>query len=482
MSIITRRRFLEESILATAAAAAAATPQSLIAAEDKKRVGANDKITAAIIGCGIRGKYFGRELARLKDCDIAYVCDPDRDRAAEVAALVAEQKRPAPKAVQDLRKILDDTSVDAVFIATCNHWHALAGIWAMQAGKDAYVEKPVSHNVSEGRRLVQVARKTGRICQGGTQNRSNSALAAAVNYMHAGMLGELKLARSIVYGRRGSIGGPGKCEIPASVDYNLWAGPAPMIPLTRAKFHYDWHWVWDTGNGELGNNNIHSLDICRWGLGLTGLGRSVISFGGRLGYNDAGETPNTQVCVFDFGGKTIISETRGLKTEPFHPSYKSGWIFFGTEGIISGTSLFDLKGQLVRTFEGRAESHPANFLKAVRSRKREDLTADILEGHQSSALCHIGNISWRLGRAMAPAEIRDGLTQLKLHDQVLETLDRTAQHLLDNNLDLKQTNLTLGPLLRVDSDLETFVKHPQADALLSREYRKPFVVPAESEI
>jgi predicted dehydrogenase len=436
----------------------------------------------AIIGCGIRGKQHARELARFANCDIAYVCDPDRDRAAEVAALIVEQKRAAPKAVQDLRAVFDDKSVNAVFIATCNHWHALAAIWAMQAGKDAYVEKPVSHNVSEGRRIVQVARKTGRICQGGTQNRSNAALAAAIDYMRAGKLGEVKLARSIVYGRRGSIGGPSKCEIPASVDYNLWAGPAPKIPLTRAKFHYDWHWVWDTGNGELGNNNIHSLDICRWGLGVTGLGRSVVSFGGRLGYTDAGETPNTQVCVFDFGAKTIISETRGLKTEPFHPNYKGGWIFFGTEGIIAGTSLFDLKGQLVRTFEGKTESHPANFLKAVRSRKREDLTADILEGHQSTALCHIGNISWRLGRATSPSETRDELKQLKLPDDVLETFDRTAQHLHDNDVDLKKTKLTLGLLLRLDADREAFVKHPQADALLSREYRKPFVVPAEQEL
>ena len=211
------------------------------------------------------------------------------------------------------------------------------------------------------------------------------------------------LARSIVYGQRDSIGGPTKCEIPASVDFNLWAGPAPMVPPSRPNFHYDWHWFWDTGNGELGNNNIHSLDICRWGLGVNGLGRAVLSYGGRLGYRDAGQTPNTQVVVFDFGDKTIVAETRGLKTEPFHPDFKGGWIFFGTEGIIAGTSLFDPKGKLVRTFEGKSESHFANFLKAVRSRKVTDLNADILEGHQSTALCHIGNISYRLG---APALTR----------------------------------------------------------------------------
>jgi hypothetical protein len=287
----------------------------------------------------------------------------------------------------------------------------------------------------------------------------------------------VKLARSIVYGRRDSIGGPGRYEIPASVDYNLFAGPAPMSPVTRPKFHYDWHWFWNTGNGELGNNNIHSLDICRWGLGVTGLGHSVISYGGRLGYTDAAETPNTQVCVFDFGGKTIVAETRGLKTEPFSPSFKSGWIFKGTEGIIADTSLFDMDGKLVRSFAGKTESHFANFLKAVRSRKVADLHADILETHQSTALCHIGNISWRLGQSATPAAIEKQLSQLKVHDDVRETFERTRRHLAENNVDLEKSRLTLGPLLRLDSDKEKFVDSAKADALLTRDYRKPFVVP-----
>jgi len=479
MNSITRRQFLEDSILAAAAAASIPTP--LLAAE-KRSVSANDKIIVAIIGCGIRGKQHAGELARLSDCEIAYVCDPDRDRAAEVAADLVAMKRPQPKAVQDLRVILDDKSVAAVFIAAPNHWHALAAIWAMQAGKDVYVEKPVSHNINEGRRIVQVARKLGRICQGGTQNRSNGALAEAVKYIREGKLGEVKLARSVVYGRRDSIGGPTQCEIPASVDYNLWAGPAAMSPLTRPKFHYDWHWFWNTGNGELGNNNIHSLDICRWGLGVTGLGRAVISYGGRLGYTDAAETPNTQVVIYDFGGKTIVSETRGLKTEPFKPNFKNGWIFTGTKGIIADTSLFDLDGKLVRTFEGETQSHFANFLKAVRSRETSELNADILEGHQSTALCHIGNISWRLGQPSSPGEIQKQLAQLKVHDNVLETFDRTAKHLAENGVGLEKTKLTLGRLLRLDSDKERFADASSANALLTREYRKPFVVPTENAV
>jgi predicted dehydrogenase len=481
MHSITRRQFLEDSLLATAAAATASIPTPLPAAEQRAE-SANDKIPVAIIGCGIRGKQHASELARLSDCEIAYVCDADRDRAAELAADLVARNRPRPKVAQDLRVILDDKSVAAVFIATPNHWHALAAIWAMQAGKDVYVEKPVSHNISEGRRIVQVARKLGRICQGGTQNRSNGALAEAIKYIHDGKLGEVKLARSIVYGRRDSIGGPGQYEIPASVDYNLFAGPAPMSPLTRPKFHYDWHWFWNTGNGELGNNNIHSLDICRWVLGVTGLGRAVISYGGRLGYTDAAETPNTQVCVFDFGGKTIVAETRGLKTEPFSPNFKSGWIFTGTEGIIADTSLFDLDGKLIRTFEGKSESHFTNFLNAVRSRKVSDLHADILETHQSTALCHIGNISWRLGHPTSATAIQKELSQLKVHDEVLATFDRTCKYLAENSVDLEKTKLTLGRPLRLDSEKEEFTDDPSANALLTREYRKPFVVPAEKAV
>ena len=476
MPSITRRRFLEDTILATAAAAAGSLPASAIAAE-QGAVSANDKIAVAIIGCGIRGKQHAGELARLSDCEIACVCDPDRDRAAELASEIASKGGPPPKSVQDLRRVLDDKTIAAVFIATPNHWHALAAIWAMQAGKDVYVEKPVSHNISEGRRIVEAARKLGRICQGGTQNRSNGALAEAIKYIRDGKLGDVMLARSIVYGRRDSIGGPGQYPIPASVDYNLFAGPAPMSPLTRPKLHYDWHWFWNTGNGELGNNNIHSLDICRWGLGVTGLGQAVLSYGGRFGYTDAAETPNTQVCVFDFGGKTIVAETRGLKTEPFHPNFKSGWIFTGTEGIIADTSLFDLDGKLVRTFAGRTESHFANFLKAVRSRKVSDLHADILETHQSTALCHLGNISWRLGRPAAPEFVEKQLAQLKVHDDVRETFERTRRHLVANNVELEKSRLTLGPLLRLDADKERFADNAKANAFLTREYRKPFVVP-----
>ncbi len=478
MKDLTRRRFFEDSLMA---AAAVAIPAPLLA-QKAPAVSPNEKLTAAIIGCGIRGKAHARELAKLPDCDVAYVCDPDLDRAEEVAALLVELNRPQPKIVQDLRRVYEDPAVDVVFIATPNHWHALAAIWAMQAGKDVYVEKPVSQNVEEGRRIVQAARKLGRIAQTGTQNRSRGALAEAVEYMKSGKLGEVKLARSIIYGGRGSIGGPASCEMPPRCDYDLWAGPAPLTKLTRPRFHYDWHWFWETGNGELGNNNVHSLDICRWGLGVTGLGRSVLSYGGRLGYTDVAETPNTQVGIFDFGDRTIVTETRGLKSAPFHPTLKSMWFFYGSEGIIADTHLFDPAGQLIRAFEGRSENHFANFLRAVRSRQHSDLTADIEEGHQSTALCHLANISYRLGQKADAAELTQALGQLTVHDAVQETFERTQHHLAEAGVDLKQTPLTLGQTLTIAPGKEQFLDHPAANALLTRDYRAPFVLPTESAL
>ncbi|MGE3780143.1 MAG: Gfo/Idh/MocA family protein [Pirellulaceae bacterium] len=477
-----RRRFLEESMIATATALAAANVARPLAADEATSQSPGNTLRHAVIGCRIRGKVHAKEFAGRHGVQVAYVCDPDMQLAEDVAKLVEQQQGKRPQAVTDLRKIFDDKSVDTVSIAAPNHWHALAAIWAMQAGKDVYVEKPVCHNVVEGRRMIQVSRKTNRICQGGTQNRSRGDLAAAAQYIRAGKLGTVTLARSIIYGRRGSIGEPTKCEIPSSVDLNLWLGPATQESLTRRTFHYDWHWFWDTGNGELGNNNIHMVDICRWLLGIEGLGDSVVSLGGRLGYRDAGETPNTQMVVHTFGPQTIVQEVRGLQSDPFSRSFKAGHVIHGSEGFIAEGSLFDRDGKLVRTFEGPSVDHFANFVAAVRSRRREDQKAEIVEGHQSSCLCHVGNISYRLGERRSVADIAGSLEKLDLHDDVPRTFDRMVRHLKDNEVDLNATQLTMGPLLRIDSATETFVDHAPANQLLGRTYRKPFVVPAENEI
>jgi len=487
MPHLTRRRFFEDSLIAAAAAAAVGSSSKMLQAAEPATAAtastsAVEEIQHAVIGCRIRGKVHAAEFGRQAGVNVAYVCDPDLQLAEELAEAVEKQSGRKPQVVQDLRRIFDDKSIDTVSIAAPNHWHALAAIWAMQAGKDAYVEKPVSHNIAEGRRMVQAARKLNRICQGGTQNRSAGALKGAAEFLKAGKLGEVKLARTIIYGKRGPIGPKQECIVPPKCDFNLWLGPATQEPLTRKNMHYDWHWIWDTGNGELGNNNIHMIDICRWQLGLEGMGDSVLSIGGRLGEPDAGETPNTQVTVHRYGPTTIVQEVRGLKSAPFSDKFKSGYVIYGTEGFIADGSLFDPDGNLVRKFEGMGDNHFANFIGAVRSRNRDELNAEIEKGHVSTGLCHVANISHRLGEQVAVADIQSHLSGSEYHDDVRATFTRLLDHLRENAIDLEKTPLTLGKQLAIDAKNEKFVNNADADALLGREYRKPFVVPSEAEI
>lgn len=506
MSRSTRREFFEESMIAAGVFAASQIPTQPAMAEETaedttgagnpQRTAVNDTLRHAVIGCRIRGKVHAREFAKLKGVELAYVCDPDRKLRHELAQAVEEQTGKRPLEVADLRTIFDDKTVDTVSIAAPNHWHALAAVWAMQSGKDVYVEKPVSHNVVEGRRIVEVARKLGRICQGGTQNRSRGDLAAAAEFIRQGKLGDVTLARTIVYGNRKSIGPRQKILVPKNVDFNLWLGPATQ-QIMRPNLHYDWHWVWDTGNGELGNNNIHYVDICRWLVGLEGLGESVVSVGGRVGYEDAGETPNTQLVFHQFADSkpaagsgtasdanrvTVIQEVRGLKSDPFSAKFKAGHVIHGTEGFIAEAALFDPDGRLVKTFEGPGVNHFENFVSAVRSRRAEDLRAEILEGHQSTALCHIGNISYRLGEQFRGEEVAERLESLKLHPEAMVSYRKMAKHLASHNVDLAQTKLQMGPLLKLAATSERFVDNELANRLLSREYRQPFVLPKLSEV
>ena len=482
MNPLNRRRFLEESILAATAALSA--PSILVGAEKKQSISANEKLAVAVIGTGSRGGTHVRAFSDRRDCEVRAVCDADLSRARSAQQAVEKKQGRKPQIHQDLRRIIDDKSIDCVSIASCNHWHALAAVWALQAGKDVYVEKPVSHNITEGRRIVQAARKYNRICQVGTQYRSDGSCKAAARYIAGGGLGKVTLARSITYKRRRSIGPVVEGKVPAGVDYNLWAGPAPMSPITRTKFHYDWHWFWETGNGDLGNSDVHRADLVRWGLGLEQLPGAVMCYGGRLGYKDSAQTPNTQIVVHDYGKLNVIQEVRGLETPGFHK--QGGAIFVGEEGYIGmaggKSALFDPEGNLVRKFTGQSQDHFANFIEAVRSRSRSDLNADILGGHLSAGLCHLGNISYLLGRKASTHEISEQLEQRKLHDDSSDTLERTCDHLKANNVDLAKTQLTLGPWLKLDHKKEIFIDNEGADALLSRDYRKPFVLPTAGEV
>jgi predicted dehydrogenase len=471
-----RRRFLEDTLLAAAAAATAGP--AIVAAGEPQSKSPNERLGIAVIGVRGRGWDHVQAFSQRSDCKVLAVCDPDREVAGQRA------EKAGCRAVADLRELFDDKSIDAVSIATPNHWHALAAIWAMQAGKDVYVEKPACHNIREGRRAVQVARKHGRVCQVGTQRRSNLGLAAAARYLTAGKMGKITLARSVMNRRRESIGPKVEGKVPPGLDYNLWAGPAPMAPITRKTFHYDWHWFWDFGNGEIGNNDIHMIDLVVWGLGLRQLPNAVMCYGGRLGFNDAAETANTQVVVHDFGETTVVQEVRNLDTKSgFGPS---GGMFNSSEGYMvfadSGAVQFDPQGKKVRTFTGPVEDHFANFVKAVRSRKIEDCPADIFGGHLGAGLCHLGNISYRLGCPAAPSAFPRQFEARKVHDNVQNTFERTQKHLAANGIDLEKTSLTLGPWLAFDPVKEAFIDWPDADALLTRPYRAPFILPKESEI
>ncbi len=483
MARSTRRQFLEDSALA--AAVALALPAGNLLAADKKikapKKKASELLHVAIVGVGGRGGEHIGQFLENPNTEITYLVDADEKTGQKRAEQVAKRQGRKPKVVRDMRQAFDDKSVDLVSTATPNHWHALCAVWAMQAGKDVYVEKPVSHNVSEGRRMVEAARKYDRICQAGTQCRSMKGTIDAIDYVKAGKIGEVKLARGLCYKRRTTIGPKGNYTVPPEVDYNLWCGPARMLPLTRKRFHYDWHWQREWGNGDMGNQGPHQMDIARWGLGADRLADSAIAYGGRLGYEDAGDVANTEVGIFEFGDKSLVFEVRGLQTDALRDA-RVGVIFYGSEGYVVLTSYtagaaFDLQGKLVQKFQG-AGDHFGNFVDAAKAHDYKLLRADILECHLSCAHSHLANMSYYLGKPASVSEIRKTLTGLKTHEDTAECLERTLKHLAANGVDLVKTPMSLGPMLKIDSKKETVVDNSAACALLTRHYRKPFVFPS----
>ena len=486
---ITRRQFLRNSF---AAGAACAMTGCISPSASSIPKGAAEDIRVAVIGCGSKvgnggkGRYHIKNFANMKGVRLVALCDPDE---AHLNREVAELSKVGKKVdgYKDVRKLLEKNDIDAVCIATPNHWHALITIWACQAGKDVYVEKPVSHNVREGRKAVEAARKYNRIVQAGTQSRSEIGTREAIEFIKAGNLGKIIAVRGICYKPRNSIGkvtGPQKP--PETLDINLWTGPAPIKPLMRTNLHYDWHWFWDTGNGEIGNQGIHQMDLSRWALGETLLPRRVISVGGRFGYDDDAETPNTQITFFDYEKAPLIFEVRGLSRQKgmtamdYYRSTSIGFVVECEGGYFSGNNggwFYDNKDRKIRQIKGGgSENHPKNFIDAVRSRSKENLKADILEGHISSALCHIGNISHNLGGDNDVAMITEAIKGQKAFS---ETFGRFQQHLAAHEVDLKKNKPTLGAWLELDPANEEFTGElaAKANPMLTRNYRPPFVVP-----
>jgi predicted dehydrogenase len=477
MKNVTRRNFIKASMLTTAALSWPARSWSRV-------LGANDDIRLAVVGFNGRGKDHIEGNRKLPGVRIVALCDVDRD-VLEKEAQKFRDRSESVETYTDVRKLLEDKNIDAISTATPNHWHALISIWACQAGKDVYVEKPVSHNVWEGRQIVEAARKYNRIVQTGTQSRSSTGLHEAMKFLHDGQLGKIKLARALCYKRRPSIGKVSAPQpVPESVDYDLWCGPAPKESLMRARLHYDWHWVWPTGCGDLGNQGIHQMDLARWALNVNELSPRVFSIGGRLGYVDDGSTPNTQIVVHDYQPAPLIFEVRGLPASA--GTEKMGQYRGAGVGVVidcehgymvipnySGAIVYDNSGNEIKKFEGGGDHH-ANFINAVRTRKASDLNAEILEGHLSSALCHTGNVSYRLGKEASPRQIFEAIKDDK---EAAESFGRFEEHLAVNGVDLIKTKATIGPVLKMNPKTERFTNNKEANELLTRNYRAPFVVP-----
>jgi predicted dehydrogenase len=485
---LSRRDFVERALIASSVALASS--QTCLAQSDEasvgKSVGPNDKLRVAVIGVNGQGGAHIGEWLKNPDCDLIAVCDCDPAAYAKHSDKFKDLAHP-PRYEQDVRKLLEDKSIDAVSIATPNHWHALMAVWAMQAGKDVYIEKPCSHNVQEGRVMTQWARKLGRMCQMGVQSRSMSGMRQTLDFVRSGKIGKVSVAHAICYRRRDSIGlVDTAAPIPTGLDFDLWCGPAALVVPTRKRLHYDWHWVFETGNGDLGNQNPHELDKARWGLGKQELPRRVISLGGRLGYIDNGDVANSQVSIFEWDDALLISDVRGLPIKtPVSFGLNAGSfngalnIWYGTEGYVVGPNYnsgvaFDNDGNVIEKWSGGDyQAHFANFVKAIRSRNYQDLHLDIEDGHLSSALAHLGNVSYKLGQSV-PLGTRP--SQYADNAKVNQTLESFEAHLQENEVDLKATPFFLGRELTIDPATEQS-SDEEANVLFTRQYRSGFELP-----
>jgi len=463
--------------------------------------GANDTIRVGVIGLGDtkavggvggRGHQLIPRLREVPGVRIVALCDVDQ-RFLDREAQPFKDRGETVATHVDLREVLDDKTIDAVVIALPNHWHALATVWACQAGKDVYVEKPFSYDLWEGRQMVAAARKYNRIVQVGTQSRSSPLLRAAFDYLRSGQIGPIRFAHVLVYRARDGIGTvSAPTPVSATVNYDLWCGPAPKGPLMRKQLHYEWHWFWATGNGEMGNNGVHDIDLCRWALGQNRPPRRALSIGGRFAFNDCGETANTHLALFDYQPAPIICEIRNVRVGQSNDALgsfrnRNKGVIIDCEGgyfagDASGGAVFDKADQKIKemrddvSFNALETRHLANFAAAVRSRKARDLAAEALQGYRSTACCHMANISYRLGKQSSPEAIS---TTIQADRELSDAFERCREYLRQNGVDLGATPATLGPWVTFDPKQERFVKDfaGPANALSQRDYRRPYVVP-----
>ncbi|MBM3974791.1 MAG: Gfo/Idh/MocA family oxidoreductase [Planctomycetes bacterium] len=485
-----RRSFLAAAVAATVAGRAAAAPAPG-PARLPVRGPACAEVRLAVVGLRSRGWEHVNAFARVPGCRVVALCDVDRDVLAQRAdeCRKGDERRPPfeVKTYGDPRALFAADDIDAIAIATPNHTHAMLGVFAMQAGKHVYVEKPVSHVVDEGQRLVDVAAATKKVCASGTQARSHKAVREAMAFVHGGGLGTVLCVRGLCYKPRRPIGVvAGPQFAPSSVDYDRWLGPVEYRPLRRKNLHYDWHWDLHTGNGDLGNQGIHQMDLARWALSWCGLPDMALSLGGRFGEADDGDSPNTQVVWLDCGGTPLLFEVRGLPKDAAEQRGKwqmdrfqgvdIGVVVHGERGTVRFTAdygraaHFNHAGKVVQEWTGGGD-HFANFVQACAANEPALLTAPVLEGHLSSAFCHYGIVSHQCGvrgDADAAAQAADRVPELAA------AYARMAAHLQANGVDLATTPLTIGRLLTIAKPDGGIVDDPAASERCRRVARPPY--------
>jgi predicted dehydrogenase len=383
----------------------------------------SERVRVAVIGLRNRGTDLAKEFARSPNAQVVALCDIDESMVGKPRSAVEQIAGKAPKVEQDFRRLLDDKTIDAIAVATPDHWHALLTVMGCQAGKDVYCEKPASHGVVEGRRMVEAARKYDRVVQLGTQRRSTDWVGEAVDHVRSGALGKVGMVRTWTHQKRVNIGRGQTGPVPAGVDYALWQGPAPDRPFMPNRFHYNWHWFWNWGTGELGNNGVHGVDVARWAMGVDAP-LTVASSGGKYLFDDDQETPDTQIVTWEFATAALVCEHRlwsnqGLEGDKF------GVVFYGEKGtLVVGAKGWRVDnpdgGPALRPSSGNGSTptglHVENFLDCVRTRKRPN--ADIEIGHLSTRLCHLGNIAHRVGRKLTFDPSREAFR----HDGEADTL------------------------------------------------------------
>lgn len=407
---------------------AAAGTSALTMIQNPSKAAPSDRTTVCIVGVRGRGMGLAQTFAKLPNSQVTHVCDVNQARFEPATKAIAEIQKSTPKAVQDLRKVLDDPSVDAIVVATPDHWHALATIWACQAGKHVYVEKPISNNVFEGWQMIQAARKYNRVVQVGTQSRSAPHYKEAMEFLKSGKLGRVHMAKAWNSQLRRRVPAVADSAVPEGIDWNLWQGPAPERAYNENYYTYGWRWLWDYGTGDMGNDGVHDLDIARWGLDVK-YPEQIQCTGSKLEFTgDIQQTPDTQIATYTFPENKILVYEQRLWSPYFQEGFENGVAFYGTEGymLIGRKSWTVVEKRNKVAFEHKVEfteqPHVENFLAAVQ--KQIPLNCDIEEGYRSTLLAHLGNLSFRVGR---PLRFDSATQSLTGDPQANELLKRTGR-------------------------------------------------------